>query len=80
MAQKRRGKTQKLHISYNAPVTLTFSLLAVVILLIDQFLVKNLINSIFTATGKVGSEFAFNWKSPLDYIRLFTHVLGHTNW
>lgn len=80
MAQKRRSKQQKIRISYNAPVTLTFSLIAVTILLIDKFLVPNLIDLFFTATGKIGSDFAFNWKSPLDYIRLFTHVLGHADW
>lgn len=78
MTQKR--KKQGLRICYNAPVTLTFSLLATVIFLIDQFALNNLITLIFTTPGKAGSAFAFNWKNALDYVRLFTHVLGHADW
>ena len=39
-----------------------------------------MIDSFFTAPGAIGSEYAFNWKNPLDYLRLFSHVLGHKTW
>lgn len=52
-------------IHYNAPTILTFSLLCVLFCLIN----------------------ADNWcavpgdlRSPMDYVRLFTHVLGHGGW
>ncbi len=77
---KRKAKSQRIHISYNAPVTLTFSLLATAVLLLNQFVVPGIVKLIFTVPGKVGSEFAFDWKNVLDYVRLFTHVLGHADW
>lgn len=76
MAKKKKS----LRITYNAPVTLTYSIWMVVILLVNQFLFQGLISSFFTAPGKIGSDLAFNWTSVLDYIRLFTHVLGHQDW
>lgn len=72
---------KKWHITYNAPVTLTFALVCAVILLLNDFLLKkSLIPAIFTAPGSPKSPHPFNWQSPLDYIRLFTHVLGHSDW
>lgn len=68
-------------ITYNAPVTLTFAILCAVILLMNDILLgKNLIPAIFTAPGNPASQNPFNWKSLLDYIRLFTHVFGHSDW
>jgi membrane associated rhomboid family serine protease len=68
-------------ITYNAPVSLTFALLCVVILLLNDFLLgKHLIPAIFTAPGSAKSASPFNWQSPVDYIRLFTHVFGHSDW
>lgn len=78
MATKRKRKS--LQISYNAPVTLTFSIAAALILILDQFIFTAMIDSLFTAPGAIGSQFAFNWKNPLDYLRLFSHVLGHKDW
>ncbi len=78
----QKSKTNRLRITYNAPVTLTFSLLASLILVLNYFLTKNnsLISNYFIAPGCQGSIFAFNWKNPIDYIRLFSHVLGHKDW
>ncbi|MBR5581507.1 MAG: rhomboid family intramembrane serine protease [Treponema sp.] len=77
MAKKKKAK---LKIVYNAPVTLTFSLAAVLLLVLNQFALRGLIDTFFTVPGKIGSEMAFNWSNPLDYVRLFTHVLGHGDW
>lgn len=72
---------KKLKVTYNAPVTLTFAILCVVILLMDNFLLgKHLIPAIFTVPGRIGSEGGFNYTSALDYFRLFLHVLGHSDW
>ena len=69
------------HISYNAPVTLTFSLLAALVLLIDMYILDmHLIPALFIAPSRQGTLCAFNWKSGLDYLKLFTHVLGHADW
>ena len=77
---KRKSKAQRIRISYNAPVTLTCSLIAAAILIINQFVLPGIIALIFTVPGKIGSEFAFDWKNTFDYVRLFTHVLGHADW
>ena len=72
---------KKWKITYNAPVTLTFALICAAVLLMNDFLLgKHLIPAIFTAPGSPKSPSPFNWQSPLDYIRLFTHVFGHSDW
>lgn len=61
---------------YNAPVTLTFTLVSAVILLLDQYLLKTLTETLFTAPGR--GDFSF--LNPVDYLRVIGHVLGHANW
>ena len=68
-------------ITYNAPVTLTFTILCAAILLMNNLLLdENLIPALFTAPGSWRSPSPFNWHSPLDYLRLLTHVFGHSDW
>lgn len=57
---------------YNAPVILTFTLLSTAVLIIDQILGG------FTETF-FASYPAFSG-SVLDFLRLFTHVIGHQSW
>lgn len=76
MAKKKRAK---LRVIYNAPVTLTFSIAAVVVMVMEHFM-PGFAGMFFTAPGKIGSEVGFNWNGVLDYFRLFTHVLGHQDW
>ncbi len=72
---------KKLKVTYNAPVTLTFAILCVLILLMNDFLLgKHLIPALFTAPARIGKEGGFNYKSLLDYFRLFLHIFGHTDW
>jgi len=61
-------------IRYNAPVTLTFALISTAILLLDTILGTRLTSSFFS----IGPT--LDWASPLDYLRLVLHVLGHGNW
>lgn len=63
----------KLRIRYNAPVTLSFSLLAVTALIIDM-LSPGEFQLRFFSVGP-----AMNWTALIDYLRLFTHVLGHAS-
>lgn len=72
----------KIRISYNAPATLTFALLSALILLFNQLLSGSLIPALFTAPGSAAAacKVPFNFGSFLDYVRLFTHVLGHSDW
>ena len=59
---------KKFRVTYNAPVTLTFAIMCVVILLLNDFLLgKHLIPAIFTAPGRIGSNGGFNYKSVHRY-------------
>lgn len=81
---------KKFRVTFNAPVTLTFAILSVFIFLLDKYLLdRNLISAIFTAPARIGKHISgpsgdiligFNYKRILDYFRLFSHVLGHTDW
>lgn len=76
-----KKKNNKVHISFNAPATLIFSLISLAVFLIDSFLLKNkVVSFLFTCPSKIGTEGGFNFTSPLDYLKLFTHVLGNTSW
>ena len=70
----------KIRVSYNAPATLTFAILSALILFFNQLLSGNLIPALFTAPGSATCKVPFNFSSFLDYVRLFTHVLGHSDW
>ncbi|MFW6234785.1 MAG: rhomboid family intramembrane serine protease, partial [Spirochaetota bacterium] len=63
-----------MRIRYNAPVTLTFSLIAVLVLIIDGFTGAGLTRSLFSVPPTL------NWDRFTDYLRLFTHTLGHADW
>ncbi len=63
---------RKFHISYNAPVSLTFSILAL----------AATIAGIWTkgyTTTLLFSVYRDSLTNPLFYLRLFTHVLGHSD-
>ncbi|HHL73112.1 MAG TPA: rhomboid family intramembrane serine protease [Bacteroidetes bacterium] len=60
-------------ITYNAPFTLTFTLLASLVYIANYFTGTGLIANFFTAYP------AMNFSHPLTYFRLFSHVLGHAN-
>ncbi len=60
-------------ISYNAPVTLTFSLLALIALLLDGFTGGWTTRSLF-------SVYRCSLADPLAWFRFFGHVLGHSGY
>jgi len=60
-------------IKYNAPTTLTFTIVCAAVLLFSA-IVPGLTESWFSAPGR-GS---FDPASIRDYLRLFTHVIGHS--
>ena len=60
-------------LSFNAPVTLTFVALCVVVRLVGV-LTKHQSDYLVFSVGR--SSFL----EPLTYVRLFTHILGHADW
>jgi len=65
-----------LRIRYNAPVTLTFALFCSLLLALDSLLRLGLIPALFSVPGRGG----FNASSLFSYVRLVTHVAGHSSW
>ncbi len=65
-----------MRIRYNAPVTLTYAFVATLVLAADQLLGAGLIPRLFT----VPSSSAFSFSNGGDWVRLFTHVIGHSGW
>lgn len=64
-----------MRIKYNAPTTLTFTLICVLILALDTFVFPTLAETWFSAPGRG----AFQSGSFRDYVRLVTHVAGHAD-
>ena len=63
-------------IKYNAPLTITFALIAALLVLIDQVGGAHLIPTYFMVPGRG----MFNISDPVDWMTLFTHTLGHSGW
>lgn len=64
-----------MRIRYNAPFTLTFSLVCAAVLAADQFLWPGLIRDWFT----VGGRGSFHWDG-ISLLRLFSYSIGHADW
>ncbi len=65
-----------MRLKYNAPVSITFALISCFILLADKYLNPSIVQTMFTAEGKLSFQ-------PDDfpaYIRLVSHALGHASW
>ncbi len=63
-----------MRISYNSPVILTYTLIAFSVLLIDQYTPGSLTQHYFTLWNQ------FDFRSPVDYFRAVSHVIGHADW
>ncbi len=62
-----------LKLDYNAPVILTFALVCAIVYAIDAYTPVDL-------TPYVSIGGSFNFSSPIEYLRLFTHPIGHSSW
>ena len=63
-----------MRIQYNSPVILSFSILTAVIHAIAEFTPLDIATEFFTVRDSMSIT------SPLDYFRLCSHVLGHSDW
>ncbi len=68
---KKIGK--KVQISFNSPVIVGFAAVCFVVLILDGITNKGTTNLFF-------SVYRSSLLSPLTYVRLFGHVLGHAGW
>jgi len=62
-----------MRIRYNAPVTLTFTFASAAVLILSGTILPGLTQSWFSTPSP------FHVSAIKDYIKLFTHVLGHAN-
>lgn len=70
-------KKINLKLSYDAPVTLTFSLVCIVVYLLDTFLLKNfLTNNILTSPTSSGGSLPFVFSKFSSYPRLILYVFS----
>lgn len=58
---------------YNAPVTLTYAFISLGVLVLG-------IATKGMTTELLFSNYRTSFLDPLQYVRLFTHVIGHANW
>lgn len=61
-------------VTYNSPVTLTFSLICTVLLVLDSQGFSGLRDQFFVVRPSM------DLSNPLDYFRLMSHIFGHANW
>src|SRR4051812_43032734 len=59
-----------MRVTYNAPFILTLTVICTVV----KFLGDSVTKSFFTVGGSM------NLYDPVDYMRLFSHALGHGSW
>lgn len=59
-------------IAYNSPVVLTFTFISLIVLISTKLFGTKIINTFF-------SVYYTSFADPFQYIRLFTHVLGHSS-
>ncbi len=76
----KKNFLSKIRITYNAPVTLTFALVAAAVLIADGFSGNKIIPLLFTAPGNSASSVPFNSAFLPDYLKLLLHVFGHSDW
>lgn len=66
-----KNMRRKIRVSYNAPVVLSFVFICFVVTLLGVITKGN-------STALLFSTYSSSWINPLTYIRLFTHVIGHS--
>jgi membrane associated rhomboid family serine protease len=65
---------RSIRVTYNAPFVLSFGLAALAAMAATTLTAGNVRDFLFLLPG------SFDFRDPLDYVRLFTHVLGHADW
>jgi len=64
-----------MQLRFNAPVTFSFSLICILVMLLDQFVFPGLVGTYFTAPGA-----NFHGDQPAQYFSLLLYVFGHESW
>lgn len=65
--------SKKRHITFNSPVILSFVIISLGVMVADYL-------TLGASTRLLFATYHSSLASPLTYVRLFTHVLGHAGW
>jgi len=65
-----------MRIKYNSPTVLTYAFVCALVLVLSQTIIPHLTETWFMVPG----NHTFSAHRPGDWVRLFTHVIGHANW
>lgn len=68
-----KSDSQRVRLSFNSPVTLTFVALCFIVMILDQL-------SNGKSTEVFFSIYRASLSSPLTYVRFFGHIVGHADW
>lgn len=63
-------------LKYNSPTVLSYAFLCAAVLVLSQTIFPSLTAAWFAVPGR----HAFSAANPENWIRLFTHVIGHADW
>jgi membrane associated rhomboid family serine protease len=63
-------------LKYNAPVVLTYAFICTVVLVLTETVIPPLTDHWFS----VGGRGSFSLSDLYSWVRLFTHVIGHSGW
>ena len=61
-------------IHYNSPVILTYTIICIAVIILNNLFHIPITKYLFTVYP------GFNFLNPLDYFRLFSHIIGHISW
>lgn len=79
-----RKKTKLINFYFDSPLVLVFAFIAIFIMILNSIAMKRgqfgLINFFSAPASIYAKNCAFNFKNVVHYLRLFLHVLGHTQW
>lgn len=66
-------------VCFDAPASLLYAIISFVIFLLSTEILPSL-TGFFSAPSAQGSEFAFNWANPFQYLRFIFHIFGNASW
>lgn len=75
------AKKSFLRFTFDSPVTIVLAVVSAVLLVLDTFVFKGIMDFLTCPASKAfGTASAFNFASPLDYLKIILHIFGSAGW
>ncbi len=71
---------KKINIDIDAPVTVTFSMISILLFVLDSFVVKGKWTALFMSSPAAGGDFLFVPNKVLSYVRLVMYSFSAVSW